>query len=316
MTSQPRVVALGGGHGLAATLRALRSITDQITAVVTVADNGGSSGRLRQEFPIMPPGDLRMALAALCADDSWGRDWADIMQYRFTSEGPLNGHALGNLLLAALWDRDEDVVIGLDRVGALLKVVGRVLPMTAEPLDIEATFLNGGISIDAIGQVAVATTPGRLQELRLKPENPTTRSEVLAAIAEADWITMGPGSWFSSVLPHLLVPSLRDALVASPAKKILLLNLDSNKDQVSAGEYAGYSPLEHCSILHDYAPELHFDLVVADSHLKGRQELAQYLRERGSGYLEADLRDETVAIHHGGEKLASTFTHILNEMLV
>ena len=316
MTSQPKVVALGGGHGLAATLRALRSITDQVTAVVTVADNGGSSGRLREEFPIMPPGDLRMALAALCADDSWGRDWADIMQYRFTSEGPLNGHALGNLLLAALWDRDEDVVIGLDRVGALLKVVGRVLPMTAEPLDIEATFLNGGKSIDAIGQVAVATTPGRLQELRLKPENPTTRSEVLAAIAEADWITMGPGSWFSSVLPHLLVPSLRDALVTSPAKKILLLNLDSNKDQVAAGEYAGYSPLEHCSILHDYAPELHFDLVVADSHLKGRQELAQYLRERGSGYLEADLRDETVAIHHGGEKLASTFTHILNEMLV
>jgi len=152
--------------------------------------------------------------------------------------------------------------------------------------------------------------------LRLKPGNPTTRPEVLAAIAEADWITMGPGSWFSSVLPHLLVPSLRDALVASPAKKILLLNLDSNKDQVAAGEYAGYSPLEHCSILHDYAPELNFDLVVADSHLKGRQELAQYLQERGSGYLEADLRDETVAIHHGGEKLASTFTHILNEMLV
>ena len=320
MSSQPKVVALGGGHGLAATLTALRSITDQITAVVTVADNGGSSGRLREEFPIMPPGDLRMALAALCADDSWGRDWADIMQYRFTSEGPLNGHALGNLLLAALWDRDEDVVVGLDRVGALLKVVGRVLPMTAEPLDIEATFIKGGEPVDAIGQVAVATTPGRLQELRMKPENPTTRPEVLAAIAEADWITMGPGSWFSSVLPHLLVPSLREALVASPAKKILLLNLDAssnaNSDEASAGEYAGYSPLEHCSILHDYAPELHFDLVVADSHLTGRQELMQYLRDRGSGYLEADLRDEKVTIHHGGEKLASTFTHILNEMLV
>lgn len=316
MTSQPKVVALGGGHGLAATLTALRSITDQITAVVTVADNGGSSGRLREEFPIMPPGDLRMALAALCADDSWGRDWADIMQYRFTSDGPLNGHALGNLLLAALWDRDEDVVVGLDRVGALLKVVGRVLPMTAEPLDIEATFINGGASVEAIGQVAVATTPGRLHELRMKPENPTTRAEVLAAIAEADWITMGPGSWFSSVLPHLLVPSLRDALVASSAKKILLLNLDSNADQLAAGEYAGYSPLEHCSILHDYAPELHFDLVVADSHLNGRQELAQYLKDRGSGYLEADLRDEKVTIHHGGEKLASAFTHILKEMLV
>jgi uncharacterized cofD-like protein len=316
MSSQPRVVALGGGHGLAATLRALRSVTDKITAVVTVADNGGSSGRLREEFPIMPPGDLRMALAALCADDAWGRDWAEIMQYRFTSEGPLNGHAVGNLLLAALWDRDEDVVVGLDRVGALLKVVGRVLPMTAEPLDIEATFLNGAERIEAIGQVAVATTPGRLVELRMKPENPTTRPEVLSALAEAEWITMGPGSWFSSVLPHLLVPTLRDAIVSSPAKKILLLNLDSNRDDAKAGEYAGYSPLEHCEILHHYAPELRFDLVVADSHLTGRGELADYLQERGIAYLEADLRDEKVTIHHGGEKLASAFTHILQEMLV
>jgi uncharacterized cofD-like protein len=316
MSSQPRVVALGGGHGLAATLRALRSVTDKITAVVTVADNGGSSGRLREEFPIMPPGDLRMALAALCADDAWGRDWAEIMQYRFTSEGPLDGHAVGNLLLAALWDRDEDVVVGLDRVGALLKVVGRVLPMTAEPLDIEATFLNGAERIEAIGQVAVATTPGRLVELRMKPENPTTRPEVLSALAEAEWITMGPGSWFSSVLPHLLVPTLRDAIVSSPAKKILLLNLDTNRDDAKAGEYAGYSPLEHCEILHHYAPELRFDLVVADSHLTGRKELADYLQERGIAYLEADLRDEKVTIHHGGEKLASAFTHILQEMLV
>jgi len=316
MNSKPKVVALGGGHGLAATLTALRSVTDQITAVVTVADNGGSSGRLREEFPIMPPGDLRMALAALCADDSWGRDWADIMQYRFTSEGPLNGHAVGNLLLAALWDRDEDVVVGLDRVGALLKVVGRVLPMTAEPLDIEATFLNKERLIEAIGQVAVATTPGRLQELRMKPENPTTRPEVLAAIADADWITMGPGSWFSSVLPHLLVPSLRDALVTSSAKKILLLNLDSNKEEAGAGEYAGYSPREHCEILSEYAPGLRFDLVVADSHLAGRAELADYLSERGIAYLEADLRDEEMTIHHQGDKLASTFAHIHKEMLV
>jgi uncharacterized cofD-like protein len=316
MSANPKVVALGGGHGLAATLTALRAITSNITAVVTVADNGGSSGRLREEFPIMPPGDLRMALAALCGDDVWGRDWADIMQYRFTSDGALNGHALGNLLLAALWDRDEDVVVGLDRVGALLKVVGRVLPMTAEPLTIEATFENAGNKIEALGQVAVATTPGRLQELRMRPTNPTTRPEVLAALSEADWITMGPGSWFSSVLPHLLVPSLRDAIVASPAKKILLLNLDSNKEQESAGEYAGYSPREHCEILNEYAPELKFDLVVADSHLSGRDDLAQYLAERGSAYLEADLRDNAMTIHHDGRKLASTFAHIVREMLV
>jgi uncharacterized cofD-like protein len=316
MTSHPKVVALGGGHGLAATLTALRAITEKITAVVTVADNGGSSGRLRAEFPIMPPGDLRMALAALCGDDAWGRNWAEIMQYRFTSEGSMNGHALGNLLLAALWDRDEDVVTGLDQVGALLKVVGRVLPMTAEPLDIEATFESAGKEIEAQGQVAVATTPGRLVELRMIPENPTTRPEVLAALSEADWITMGPGSWFSSVLPHLLVPTLQKAIIDSPAKKILLLNLDSNPDQIKAGEYAGHSPREHCEILNRYAPDLRFDLVIADSHLAGRQELESYLRERGSAYLEADLRDGSMTIHHDGEKLASTFAHIAREMLV
>lgn len=316
MKSDHSVVALGGGHGLAATLTALRSMTDQITAVVTVADNGGSSGRLREEFPIMPPGDLRMALAALCGDDAWGRDWAQIMQYRFTSDGPLNGHALGNLLLAALWDRGEDVVAGLDQVGALLKVVGRVLPMTAEPLTIEATFDQEGKKIDAIGQVAVATTAGRLVDLRLTPSSPTTRPEVRSAIAEADWITMGPGSWFSSVLPHLLVPSLRDAIVQSPARKILLLNLDSNKDSAKVGEYAGYSPLEHCQILAHYAPQLRFDLVIADTHLAGRDELQKHLAAIGTGYYEADLRDENMTIHHSMQKLASTFAHIAREKLV
>lgn len=316
MISHPKVVALGGGHGLAATLTALRGVTENITAVVTVADNGGSSGRLRSEFPIMPPGDLRMALAALCGDDAWGRDWADIMQYRFTSDGPMNGHALGNLLLAALWDRDEDVVVGLDRVAALLKVVGRVLPMSAEPLDIEATFEHENKLIEAKGQVAVATTPGRLVELRLTPENPSARPEVLQAIAQADLITMGPGSWFSSVLPHLLVPALRTAIIESPAKKLLLLNLDSNKDQAKVGEYAGYSPLEHCEILAKYAPELHFDFVVGDSHLNGGEALADYLQGRASAYIEADLRDSSVPIHHDGRKLTSTFAHIVQEMLV
>ena len=316
MSSGKRIVALGGGHGLAATLTALRNVTENITAVVTVADNGGSSGRLREEFPIMPPGDLRMALAALCGDDAWGRDWADIMQYRFTSEGAMNGHALGNLLLAALWDRDEDVVLGLDRVGALLKVVGRVLPMSAEPLDIEASFDYEGKTIEAKGQVAVATTPGRLIDLRLRPESPEARPEVLNAIRDADIITMGPGSWFSSVLPHLLVPTLRDAIVDSKAMKVLLLNLDSNKEQAKAGEYAGHSPREHCEILARYAPQLHFDVVVGDSHLSGRQELAEYLQELGSTYIEADLRDENMAIHHDGRKLASTFAHIVRKMLV
>lgn len=320
MSSGLKVVALGGGHGLAVTLKALRSITTDITAVVTVADNGGSSGRLRSEFPIVPPGDLRMALAALCADDEWGRNWAQIMQYRFTSDGPLDGHAVGNLLLAALWDRDEDVVAGLDQVGGLLKIVGRVLPMTAVPLSIDATFIYQGVSVEAQGQVAVATTEGRLQSLRLSPTNPEVRAEVLAAIAEADWITMGPGSWFSSVLPHLLVPALRDAIIASPAKKILLLNLDTethaDTGSLGGGEFAGYSPLEHCEILFHYAPGLNFDLVVADSHQSGMSGLREALDMKGCSFFESELREAQAHIHHSEQKLASAFAHIAREILV
>jgi uncharacterized cofD-like protein len=314
MSSSKKVVALGGGHGLAATLTALRSFTSNITAIVTVADNGGSSGRLRKEFPILPPGDLRMALAALCSDDEWGRSWAEIMQYRFTSEGALDGHAVGNLLLAALWDRDEDTVAGLDRVGALLKVIGRVLPMASEPLDIEATFENAIGTQIVRGQAEVATTKGRLKSLRVIPENPIARPEALAALADADWITMGPGSWFSSVIPHLLVPAQRKAIVESKAKKLLLLNLDTSDK--SAGEYAGYSPLEHLQILSTYAPELHFDCVVIDNSAEGQEELRQHLSTIGSELVIADLRSTGAPLHHDVKKLGQLFSHIEAEILV
>jgi uncharacterized cofD-like protein len=314
MSSQKKVVALGGGHGLAATLTALRSFTSDITAIVTVADNGGSSGRLREEFPILPPGDLRMALAALCGDDEWGRSWAEIMQYRFTSEGELNGHAMGNLLLAALWDRDEDTVAGLDRVGALLKVIGRVLPMASQPLDIEGTFENSIGTQIVRGQVEVATTKGRLTSLRIIPESPQPYPEALSAISNADWITMGPGSWFSSVLPHLLVPAQREALVKTTAKKILLLNLDTADK--SAGEYAGYSPLEHMQILGAYAPDLRFDCVVLDSSSSGQSELREYLSTIGSTLIVADVRTSGVALHHDAAKLGLLFSHIDREILV
>ena len=198
-----KVVALGGGHGLAAMLTALRQITHELTAIVTVADNGGSSGRLREEFPIFPPGDLRMALAALCADDEWGRTWAQIMQHRFVSNGELNGHAMGNLLLASMWNAGDDPVVALDRVGQLLKVIGRVLPMASVALDIEGTFNTSTGRIVVRGQKEVATAKGHIESLRIIPEDPPARAEALSAIADADWITMGPGSWFSLSLIHI-----------------------------------------------------------------------------------------------------------------
>ena len=131
-------MALGGGHGLAASLRALRRVTDDLTAVVTVSDDGGSSGRLRRELAVLPPGDLRMALAALCGDDEWGQTWSRVVQHRFRSEGDLHDHAVGNLLIVALWELLGDSVQGLDWVARLLGAHGRVLPMSLVPVDIEA----------------------------------------------------------------------------------------------------------------------------------------------------------------------------------
>jgi uncharacterized cofD-like protein len=311
-----RAVALGGGHGLAATLTSLRAITDQITAIVTVADNGGSSGRLREEFPIFPPGDLRMALAALCADDEWGRSWAEIMQYRFTSDGPLNGHPVGNLLLAALWDRDEDPVAGLDRVGALLKVIGRVLPMAAVPLDIEATFTTSIGRFNVRGQAEVATAKGKLESLRLLPQDPPARSEALAAIGSAEVITMGPGSWISSVLPHLLVPAQRQAIINSTAIKIILLNLDAHA-LTSGDEYAGYSAEEHLELIKQYAPELRVDYVIADSNVvSNRLALEKVVQSIGGSLISADLSMGPGSSVHDVRKLTPVLAHIIEQRLV
>lgn len=313
---QQKVVALGGGHGLAATLSALRKVTTEITAIVTVADNGGSSGRLREEFSILPPGDLRMALSALCADDEWGRSWARIMQHRFTSDGVLNGHAVGNLLLAALWDRDADPVVGLDRVGSLLKVVGRVLPMSSLPLDIEGTFLVGDREVIVRGQAEVATSPGKLISLRLIPDQPPALAQSCLAIRQADWITMGPGSWFSSVLPHLLVPEQRKSLVESAARRIVILNLDATPDS-HGSEYAGYTAEEHCELFSRYAPEFQADYVLADtSVVSNMTALENQVKAMGGTLVVADLRVAQGSVHHDPEKLASVFGNIMANSLI
>lgn len=306
-----KVVALGGGHGLASTLTALRQLTNQLTAIVTVADNGGSSGRLRAEFPIFPPGDLRMALAALCADDDWGRTWAQIMQHRFVSNGELNGHAMGNLLLASMWNAGDDPVVALDRVGQLLKVIGRVLPMASVALDIEGTFNTSTGRIVVRGQKEVATAKGHIQTLRIIPEDPPARDEALTAIADADWITMGPGSWFSSVIPHLLVPAQLEALQKSVARKIVILNLDAST-HLQGEEFAGSTPEQHLEFFHRYAPGVTVDYCLVDqSVVRDKEALIQAASTLGGEIVVADIRKAPGSIHHDAQKLALHLGHIL-----
>lgn len=280
-SEQPRVVALGGGHGLAATLSALRRVTTALTGIVTVADNGGSSGRLRREFGILPPGDLRMALAALCGDDDWGRAWAEILQHRFPGDGELAGHAVGNLLLAALWDMEGDQVSGLDLVAELLRAQGRVLPMSRVPLDIEADVMDRSGAVTVVrGQEEVATTAGRILAVRLDPSDPPACGPAVAALDAADWVTIGPGSWFTSVMPTLLVPELRQALVRTRARRVLVLNLAGQP-----GETDHLTPAEHLDVLAEHAPELHLDVVIADV----RNAADPAALEKAAGALGADL---------------------------
>lgn len=258
--SDLRAVALGGGHGLAASLRALRRITPRITAVVTVADDGGSSGRLRKEFNVLPPGDLRMALAALCDDAEWGHTWARVVQHRFGGDGDLQGHSVGNLLIAALWEETSDIVAGLDWLGALLRIEGRVLPCSTVPLDVVATIEQPDGSVDTVrGQVAVATHKGRVSSLWLEPAQPPACPQAVDAIRDADVLVLGPGSWYTSVLTHMAIPEIREAFVTSPATKILVLNVDPGSDET--GGFAAHSLID---VVGQSAPDITFDAVISD----------------------------------------------------
>jgi uncharacterized cofD-like protein len=305
----PNVVAFGGGHGLAATLQALRRVTDRITAVVTVADDGGSSGRLRQEFGCLPPGDLRMALAALCGDDSEGRLWAEVLQSRFGGAGPLAGHSLGNLLITMLWTHDEDPVVGLDRVGRLLDAAGRVLPMSSVPLTITGRVQGldpaDPLAIQTVaGQAEVAVTPGQVLSIQLTPPAPPAHPAVLEAVHDADWLVFGPGSWFTSVVPHLLVPDLAEAILVSRARRLVILNLQP------AHETAGYSATEHIQVLIDYAPRLRLDVVVADPRFVD-EGLEQAVRDCGGELIVASVGEADGAPHHDPLLLAATLARTM-----
>lgn len=313
-SSGRRVVALGGGHGLAASLQALRRVTDQLTAVVGVADDGGSSGRLRAEFGVLPPGDLRMALAALCGDDSWGRTWERVVQHRFGGEGELAGHSLGNLLITALWEQTGDAVTGLDWVGALLGANGRVLPCSTVPLTIVAEVLgHDPLRPDAVsvvrGQVEIATTPGDVLHLTLDPPEPPACPEAITAVREADAIVLGPGSWYTSVMPHLVIPDLARAIAESPARRIVVLNLNPQ-----VGETTGFAAHTYLDVLYNYLPDLRIDTVIADRHhVEDLTALRRSCADLGAEpfLMELSRADSGSAGMHDPQRLAVAFDTVL-----
>ena len=311
----PRIVALGGGHGLSLSLRALTQVSENITAVVTVADDGGSSGVLRRDLGVLPPGDLRMALAALADSSTAAQLWSSVAQHRF-DRGDLAGHPVGNLMLVALMEELQDPIAALDRMADLLQVRGRVLPMCCEPVDLVARLTtqehqnissSSSTGFEVRGQVAVASTPGRVLSVAIAPAEPQPCEQALTAIGEADYIVMGPGSWFSSVLPHLLVPEIRDALVQSPAQRIVTLNLTEQ-----AGETAGFSPEDHLEVLGTYAPELRLDYVLADpSCILDRESLNQTVAGFGADLVVTPVARDNPEHGHDEGLLASAYAQLM-----
>lgn len=247
-----KVVALGGGHGLSASLRAIRLYASEVTAVVSVADDGGSSGRLRSVFGIPPPGDLRKCLVALSEP---GTLWVDAFEHRFTA-GELEGHALGNLVIAGLAATAGDFEVALAEAGRLLGAVGRVIPATKEPVVLKAVVraADGEGAADVEGQVAVGNS-GRIAGVWLVPADPRPTPAALDALAAADQVVIGPGSLFTSVLAVVAVPGIRDALAATRARKVYVCNL-----RTQSPETEGYDVAAHVDALRAHG--LDIDVVV------------------------------------------------------
>ncbi|MGH9089919.1 MAG: gluconeogenesis factor YvcK family protein [Acidimicrobiales bacterium] len=245
-----RVVAVGGGHGTAVTLRAARRYADEVTAVVSVADDGGSSGRLRAQLDVVALGDLRKCLVALAAE---GSVLARAFEHRFGETGELAGHALGNLVLAGLVDATGDLVSGVDAAAALLGAAGRVLPATREKVTLKAEADRGEVE----GQVAVSAA-GRIRRVSLVPGGTSPPAEAMAALLAADQVVIGPGSLYTSILAAVAVPGMAEALQATRAQKVYVCNL-----YPQIPETEGYDVAAHVAALREHGVEV--DVVLWDS---------------------------------------------------
>jgi len=313
VTRDPKVVALGGGHGLSTSLAALRQLTRELCAVVTVADDGGSSGRIRRELGVLPPGDLRMALATLSGSGDGCERLAALLQHRFGGSGALAGHPVGNLIITGLMELlNGDAVEALATVGRMVGAQGRVLPMSPVPLEIVA--MVSGIDPDhpsdvrrIRGQVAVATTPGRVLSVALMPERPPACPEAVAAIRAADAVVLGPGSWFTSVLPHVLVPGLLDAMVRTEARIVVTLNLAPQP-----GETEGFSPQELLDALYRHAPKLLIHTVLADEEaVIDRRGLTDTVHARGARLVLAPVAAADGTARHDPDRLAAALAPVI-----
>ena len=317
----PNIVAIGGGTGMPSLLRGLTEYTRNITAIVTVADDGGSSGRLRREFGLLPPGDFRNNIAALSRDEAL---MTQVLQYRFgagigeNGRSELQGHAFGNLLLAALTGITgsfDEALLAAERVLALR---GRVLPSTLADVVLEADILlPDGTLQRVVGESAIPEVNGRIQQVHLQPSkgggNIRAYPAALQAIFQADLIVMGPGSLYTSILPNLLVPDLAEALLHARAPKAYICNLATQP-----GETDNYTVADHVATLFQHIPTDCLDLVIANDNLSipptmggGNTIYVQLTPPANLPMKTADLVDEARPWRHDGAKLAQAVMRLI-----
>lgn len=259
----PRIVAIGGGHGLAALLRGLKEYTRNLTAVVTVMDDGGSSGELRKSMGVLPPGDIRNCLAALSNDEEI---LTQVFQYRFASSAGLEGHSLGNLLITSLTDITGSFEEAVAESGRVLGVMGEVLPATLHDVRLAADVRVGNTKEQTriIGESKITEAKGKIQRIWLEPNNPPAFPPVITALLSADLIIVGPGSLYTSLLPNLLVPDLANALRASKALKFYVCNVATQP-----GETDGFNCLDHIRTIENYLGKNLFDLIISNQLFEG-----------------------------------------------
>jgi uncharacterized cofD-like protein len=308
----PRIVALGGGTGLSTLLRGLKAYSANITAVVAVADDGGSSGRLRKQLGIVPPGDIRNCIAALADAEPL---MTQLMQYRFPPGSGLDDHAFGNLFIAAMTAVTGDFDEAVRESNRVLAVRGQVLPATSVPLNLTAR-LESGRFISGQAEVSQATEP--IARVQIDPSDVRANPEAIERILEADLIVIGPGSLYSSVLPNLLISDIHDALSGAEGLRVYVCNVATQP-----GETDGYSASRHLTTLFDHAGDQLFDMVLLNRNRSARRPSGwpaqpvqldtRQLEELPVVVVEDDVIDDQNAHHHDPDKLAAVLLRLLED---
>lgn len=309
----PRIVAIGGGHGLATLLRGLKVYTSKLTAIVTVADDGGSSGRLRESFGILPPGDIRNCLAALSNDEQM---LTQLFRYRFSGAGELDGHSFGNLFITALADITGSFESAIAESGKVLSVSGRVLPATLHDVRLIADMVlpHSLNQVRVQGESRIPKMAGRVRRVWLEPNDAPAFPPTLKAVLNADLIVIGPGSLYTSLLPNLLVPDLLGAIRASRALKVYVCNIATQ-----SGETDVYTCHDHVRALEEHVGNDLFHVILCNDNYEGQlDEGSQFVRADDETLADprtytTNLSDEEFPWRHDSNKLAATLIQLLEE---